>query len=189
MVLFDLESFLLISGFSGFSLFTIEHIQKPGIHGKFYSHCFMIWIFHFVWLSIWQLLWNLLPFSWFPAFPAILGNGTGPLITLLAQLVSILRAKLQKGVIRGEIFFFFFFFFFLFLLSCTFSQIFRFWGCDNFSSLVVIQLTQIFSGCTYFKIYIFDEAFSLLTIIMSMIIKLSSVVTWRFRRFMNTKRG
>ena len=31
---FYLESFLLISGISGFSFFAIEHIRKPGIHGK-----------------------------------------------------------------------------------------------------------------------------------------------------------
>ena len=31
----DLESFLLISGISGFSFFAIEHIQNPGNHGKF----------------------------------------------------------------------------------------------------------------------------------------------------------
>ena len=31
----DLESFLLISGISGFSFFAIEHIRKPGNHGKF----------------------------------------------------------------------------------------------------------------------------------------------------------
>ena len=34
-MLFDLESFLLISGISGFSFFTIEHIRKVGNHGKF----------------------------------------------------------------------------------------------------------------------------------------------------------
>ena len=34
-VLFYLESFLLISGISGFSFFVIEHIRKPGNHGKF----------------------------------------------------------------------------------------------------------------------------------------------------------
>ena len=35
-VLFYLESFLLISGISGFSFFfTIEHIRKPINHGKF----------------------------------------------------------------------------------------------------------------------------------------------------------
>ena len=34
-VLFYLESFLLISGVSGFSFFAIEHIRKPGNHGKF----------------------------------------------------------------------------------------------------------------------------------------------------------
>ena len=32
---FYLESFLLISGISGFSFFAIEHIRKPGILGKF----------------------------------------------------------------------------------------------------------------------------------------------------------
>ena len=32
---FYLESFLLISGISGFSFFAIEHIRKHGIHGKF----------------------------------------------------------------------------------------------------------------------------------------------------------
>ena len=34
-VFFYLESFVLISGISGFSLFAIEHIRKPGNHGKF----------------------------------------------------------------------------------------------------------------------------------------------------------
>ena len=34
-VLLYLESFLLISGISGFSFFAIEHIRKPGNHGKF----------------------------------------------------------------------------------------------------------------------------------------------------------
>ena len=34
-VLFNLESFLLISGIFGFSLFVIEHIRKPENHGKF----------------------------------------------------------------------------------------------------------------------------------------------------------
>ena len=34
-VLFYLESFLLISGISGFSFFVIEHIGKPRNHGKF----------------------------------------------------------------------------------------------------------------------------------------------------------
>ena len=38
---FDLETFLLISGISGFSVFAIEHIRKPGIHGKFYCYCFL----------------------------------------------------------------------------------------------------------------------------------------------------
>ena len=33
--LFYLESFLLISGISGFSFYAVEHIQKPGNHGKF----------------------------------------------------------------------------------------------------------------------------------------------------------
>ena len=33
--LLDLESFLLISGVSGFSFFAIEHIRKPGNHEKF----------------------------------------------------------------------------------------------------------------------------------------------------------
>ena len=32
---FYLESFLLISDISWFLLFAIEHIQKPGNHGKF----------------------------------------------------------------------------------------------------------------------------------------------------------
>ena len=32
---FYLRSLLWISGISGFSLFAIEHIRKPGIHGKF----------------------------------------------------------------------------------------------------------------------------------------------------------
>ena len=31
---FYLESILLISSISGFSFFAIEHIRKPGIHGK-----------------------------------------------------------------------------------------------------------------------------------------------------------
>ena len=31
----NLESFLLISGISGFSFLAIEQIQKPGNHGKF----------------------------------------------------------------------------------------------------------------------------------------------------------
>ena len=39
--LFYLESFFLISGISGFSFFTIEHIRKPGIYGKFHSYCFL----------------------------------------------------------------------------------------------------------------------------------------------------
>ena len=39
LVLFDLESFVLISGVSVFSLFIIGLIGKPGIHGKFYSDC------------------------------------------------------------------------------------------------------------------------------------------------------
>ena len=34
-VFFYLESFLLISDISGFSFFVIEHIRKPGNHGKF----------------------------------------------------------------------------------------------------------------------------------------------------------
>ena len=34
-VFFNLKSFLLISGISGFSFFAIEHIRKPGNHGKF----------------------------------------------------------------------------------------------------------------------------------------------------------
>ena len=34
-VLFYLESFLLIFGISGFSSFVMEHIRKPGNHGKF----------------------------------------------------------------------------------------------------------------------------------------------------------
>ena len=38
---FYLESFLSISGVSGFSFFTIEHIRKPGIYGKFHSYCFL----------------------------------------------------------------------------------------------------------------------------------------------------
>ena len=38
-MLFDLESFLLISGVSGFLFFTIELIRKPGIHGKLFSCC------------------------------------------------------------------------------------------------------------------------------------------------------
>ena len=32
---FNLESFLLISGISGFSFFAIEYIRKHGNHGKF----------------------------------------------------------------------------------------------------------------------------------------------------------
>ena len=32
---FYLESFILISGISGFSFFAIEHIRKSGNHGKF----------------------------------------------------------------------------------------------------------------------------------------------------------
>ena len=37
-VLFDLESFVLISGVSVFSFFIIGLIRKHGIHGKFYSY-------------------------------------------------------------------------------------------------------------------------------------------------------
>ena len=38
-VLFDLESFVSISGVSVFSFFIIGLIiRKPGIHGKFYSY-------------------------------------------------------------------------------------------------------------------------------------------------------
>ena len=33
----NLESFLLISGISGFSLFAIEHIRKPENHGNFHK--------------------------------------------------------------------------------------------------------------------------------------------------------
>ena len=34
-IYFYLESFLLISGISGYSFFAIEHIRKPEIHEKF----------------------------------------------------------------------------------------------------------------------------------------------------------
>ena len=37
---FYLESFLLISGISGFSFFATEHIRKPGNYGKFSAHFF-----------------------------------------------------------------------------------------------------------------------------------------------------
>ena len=37
-VLFDLESFVSISGVSVFSFFIIGLIRKPGIHRKFYSY-------------------------------------------------------------------------------------------------------------------------------------------------------
>ena len=60
-----LESFLLISAISGFLFFAIEHIRKPGIHGKF----FILTVFQsedfprhnllmslLVWLSVWSLL-------------------------------------------------------------------------------------------------------------------------------------
>ena len=42
---FYLESFLLISGISGFSFFTTEHIRKPGIYRKFHSYSFLKWNF------------------------------------------------------------------------------------------------------------------------------------------------
>ena len=81
---FYLESFLLISGISGFSLFTIEHIRKPVIYGKFLA---VFWSEIFprrnllmsllVWLSAWSLLWNFLLFPWFRAFPANPENRTG----------------------------------------------------------------------------------------------------------------
>ena len=42
---FYLESFLLISGISGFSFFTTEHIRKPGIYRKSHSYSFLKWDF------------------------------------------------------------------------------------------------------------------------------------------------
>ena len=42
---FYLESFLLISGISGFSFFTTEHIRKLGIYRKFHSYSFLKWDF------------------------------------------------------------------------------------------------------------------------------------------------
>ena len=44
-VFFYFESFLFISGFSGFSFVAIEHIRKRRIHGKFYCYCFLTWDF------------------------------------------------------------------------------------------------------------------------------------------------
>ena len=40
-VSFDLESFLLISVVSVFSVFTVDLVWKPRIYGKFYSQCFL----------------------------------------------------------------------------------------------------------------------------------------------------
>ena len=45
----ELESFVLISGIFGFSVFAAEHIRKRGIHGKFYSSCFLMWDFSQTW--------------------------------------------------------------------------------------------------------------------------------------------
>ena len=39
-MLFDLESFLLVSGISGFSFLAIEHIQKPETPKNFYKLIF-----------------------------------------------------------------------------------------------------------------------------------------------------
>ena len=46
-----------------------------------------------------------------------------------------------------------------------------------FSGLVVIQSTQFFSGSTYLQHSRFDEAFSLLTVRIPMVTKLSRVMT------------
>ena len=58
-VLFDLESFLLISGISEFSFFAIEHIRKPRNHGKFLWAHFSWYLFdleyfskYFVWSEV-----------------------------------------------------------------------------------------------------------------------------------------
>ena len=43
-MLFDLESFLLISGIFGFSIFATEHIRKPENHGKFLEAHFSLYL-------------------------------------------------------------------------------------------------------------------------------------------------
>ena len=57
MGVLNLESFLLIYGISGFLLFAIEHIRKPGNHGKFL-------LAHFSWygdyLSVWSTFLSIL---------------------------------------------------------------------------------------------------------------------------------
>ena len=85
----DLEIFLLISGISGFSFVAIEHIRKRGIHGKFYSYCFLTWdFFQTKFIVSWNLvkylwfLWNFPSFPWFPAFPAIPANQPGCIMGL-----------------------------------------------------------------------------------------------------------
>ena len=57
---FYLESFLLISGISGFSFFAIEHIRTPGNHGKkFYMLIFRgIKTIYLIWSTFISILYD-----------------------------------------------------------------------------------------------------------------------------------
>ena len=93
------------------------------------------------------------------------------LTTCLTQLVSILRAKLQKVIIWEKYCVFFFNFWLLLLKLCIFEDV------KFFSYLAAGSINSIFQGQYVFIRFILMKRFFLLTIRMSMVTKLFRVAT------------